>query len=118
MKSDVHHHYMDMTEKHSEGEPGYVTRSDLMQILAAKNPALSERQIESSVRVILETIAKSLAKGDRVEIRGFGVFTLHYRKPRTGRNPKSGKKVLVPAKYAPHFKPGKDLRDRVDSDGR
>jgi integration host factor subunit beta len=63
---------------------------------------------------MLETMTQSLAEGGRVEIRGFGSFALNYRPPRTGRNPKSGEKVHVPAKYVPHFKAGKELRSRVD----
>ena len=65
--------------------------------------------------MILDAMAKSLAQGQRIEIRGFGSFGLNYRPPRTGRNPKSGEKVQVPAKYVPHFKAGKELRERVDS---
>ena len=66
------------------------------------------------MKVILDALTDSLAQGDRIEIRGFGSFTLNYRPPRLGRNPKSGEKVQVPAKYVPHFKPGKELRERVD----
>jgi integration host factor subunit beta len=67
--------------------------------------------------MILDAMSETLAKGDRIEIRGFGSFSLNYRPPRVGRNPKSGVKVEVPAKYVPHFKAGKELRERVDQAG-
>ena len=66
------------------------------------------------MKVILDAMSDALSRGDRIEIRGFGSFALNYRPPRTGRNPKSGEKVQVPAKYVPHFKAGKELRERVD----
>ena len=70
---------------------------------------------ELAVKMILDAMSKSLAEGQRIEIRGFGSFGLNYRPPRVGRNPKSGEKVQVPAKYVPHFKAGKELRERVDA---
>ena len=91
-----------------------MTRSDLIAKLAERYPQLVAKDAELAVKVILDAMAGTLAKGGRIEIRGFGSFALNYRPPRTGRNPKSGDKVQVPAKYVPHFKAGKELRERVD----
>jgi integration host factor subunit beta len=91
-----------------------MTRSDLIAKLAERYPQLLAKDAELAVKVILDTMAGALARGGRIEIRGFGSFALNYRPPRTGRNPKSGDKVQVPAKYVPHFKAGKELRERVD----
>lgn len=91
-----------------------MTRSELIQKLADKNQQLTKADVEASVALILDSIAKALSEGNRVEVRGFGVFGLNYRPPRLGRNPKSGEKVAVPEKYAPHFKVGKELRERVN----
>ena len=91
-----------------------MTRSDLIAKLAERYPQLLAKDAELAVKVILDTMAAALARGGRIEIRGFGSFALNYRPPRTGRNPKSGDKVQVPAKYVPHFKAGKELRERVD----
>jgi len=93
-----------------------MTRSELIQSLAKQFPQLTVKDIELAVRAILDQMAMSLAKGNRAEIRGFGSFSLNYRPPRKGRNPKSGGSVSIPAKYVPHFKPGKELRERVDFD--
>ncbi|OIQ98679.1 integration host factor subunit beta [mine drainage metagenome] len=91
-----------------------MNRADLIQLLANKFHPLTAGDVELSVRTLLDGIAHTLAKGDRIEIRGFGSFCLNYRPPRKGRNPKSGATVLIPAKYVPHFKAGKELRERVD----
>lgn len=91
-----------------------MTRSELIQRLAEQFPKLTLKDIELTVRTILEQMSESLAKGNRAEIRGFGSFSLNHRPPRKGRNPKTGASVAIPAKYAPHFKPGKELRERVD----
>lgn len=91
-----------------------MTRSDLIVKLAERYPQLLGKDAELAVKVILDSMATTLTSGDRIEIRGFGSFALNYRPPRTGRNPKSGEKVQVPAKYVPHFKAGKELRERVD----
>ena len=91
-----------------------MTRSDLIAKLAERYPQLLAKDAELAVKVILDAMAAALARGGRIEIRGFGSFALNYRPPRTGRNPKSGDKVQVPAKYVPHFKAGKELRERVD----
>ena len=91
-----------------------MTKSELIDILAMKHTHLVVKDVELSVKIILEHMAQSLASGDRIEIRGFGSFSLHLRAARTGRNPKSGEAVALAAKYSPHFKPGKELRRRVD----
>ncbi len=91
-----------------------MTRSDLIAKLAERYPQLLARDAELAVKVILDAMAEALMRGGRIEIRGFGSFALNYRPPRVGRNPKSGEKVQVPAKYVPHFKAGKELRERVD----
>ena len=91
-----------------------MTKSELIDRLAVQFPQLVAKDAELAVKMILDAMGKSLAQGQRIEIRGFGSFGLNYRPPRTGRNPKSGEKVQVPAKYVPHFKAGKELRERVD----
>lgn len=91
-----------------------MTKSELIEILAQKQPQLNSKDVELAVKTILEHMAQVLASGERIEIRGFGSFSLHYRPPRVGRNPKTGESVQLGAKYVPHFKPGKELRERVD----
>ena len=96
-----------------------MTKSELMVLLAEifaekNNIQLVGKDIEYSVKVLVDTMTRSLAKGQRIEIRGFGSFDLNHRPARVGRNPKTGEKVEVPEKYVPHFKPGKELRERVD----
>jgi integration host factor subunit beta len=91
-----------------------MTKSELIARLAARFPQLVAKDADFAVKVILDALTDALARGDRIEIRGFGSFALNYRPPRLGRNPKSGEKVKVPAKYVPHFKPGKEMRERVD----
>mgnify|MGYP003332069400 CR=1 FL=1 len=90
-----------------------MTRSDLVNRLAQRFSQLTQRDTEFAVKTMLDAMSDALARGDRIEIRGFGSFALNYRPPRVGRNPKSGEKVQVPAKYVPHFKAGKELRERV-----
>ncbi|WP_337843493.1 integration host factor subunit beta [Rheinheimera sp.] len=92
---------------------GFMTKSELIEKLAADFSHIPIKDVESSVKEILEQMAGSLANNERIEIRGFGSFSLHYRAPRVGRNPKTGDKVELDGKYVPHFKPGKELRDRV-----
>ncbi|HET9113360.1 MAG: integration host factor subunit beta [Burkholderiales bacterium] len=91
-----------------------MTKSELIAQLAVRHPQLVTTDAEMAVKTILDAVSKSLAGGARVEIRGFGSFSLNYRPPRLGRNPKTGEKVEVPEKYVPHFKAGKELRERVD----
>jgi integration host factor subunit beta len=91
-----------------------MTKSELIARLAQRYPQLVAKDAEYAVKMILDAMTQSLLSGHRIEIRGFGSFGLNYRPPRTGRNPKSGEKVHVPEKYVPHFKAGKELRERVD----
>jgi len=91
-----------------------MTKSQFITLLSEKSPAFMEDDVTIAVQTILDSISKMLEKGNRVEIRGFGSFGLNYRPSRKGRNPKSGKPVLVPPKFAPHFKAGKELKSRVD----
>jgi len=94
---------------------GYsVTKSELIEQLSKKQPHLAQQDVELAVKCILEQMSQSLATNERIEVRGFGSFSLHHRKPRMGRNPKTGDAVSLTEKYVPHFKPGKELRDRVD----
>jgi integration host factor subunit beta len=95
-----------------------MTRSELIEILADKHPDLMFKEVENSVKHMLEQMAQTLQDGKRVEIRGFGSFCLHYRAPRNGRNPKTGSTVRLEAKLVPHFKPGKELRERVNIFGQ
>ena len=91
-----------------------MTRSELIDALAARFPSLTAADSDASVKLLLDAMSVALSKGDRIEIRSFGSFDLNYRPPRLGRNPKTGEKVPVPAKTVPHFKAGKELRERVD----
>ena len=90
-----------------------MTKSELIEKLASDFPHIQLKDVETAVKEILEQMAGSLANNERIEIRGFGSFSLHFRAPRVGRNPKTGDKVELDGKYVPHFKPGKELRDRV-----
>ena len=94
-----------------------MTKSELIAQLAERFPQLVVKDADYAVKMILDAMTDALARGDRIEIRGFGSFALNYRPPRVGRNPKSGEKVHVPEKYVPHFKAGKELRERVDLGG-
>ena len=91
-----------------------MTRSELIASIAQRFPHLTQKDAEVSVQEILAGISTALASGNRVEIRGFGSFSLNYRPPRLGRNPKTGEKVPVPGKHAPHFKAGKELAKVVN----
>jgi integration host factor subunit beta len=91
-----------------------MTKSELIERLAERFPQLVAKDADYAVKMILDAMVDSLSQGGRIEIRGFGSFALNYRPPRVGRNPKSGEKVRVPQKYVPHFKAGKELRERVD----
>jgi integration host factor subunit beta len=91
-----------------------MTRSDLIEAISARFPQLHQKDAGLGVALILGAIADNLVRGERAEIRGFGSFNLNYRKPRIGRNPQTGDRVDVPAKWSPHFKAGKELRERVD----
>ncbi len=91
-----------------------MTKSELIEILARKNLLLLQGDVEAAVKSMIEQMSNALSSGERIEIRGFGSFSLHYRPPRVGRNPKTGDSVELNSKYVPHFKPGKELRDRVN----
>jgi integration host factor subunit beta len=91
-----------------------MTRADLIEKIAFRFSQLQHKDAEQAVKVILDALSGVLSKGGRIEIRGFGSFALNHRPPRKGRNPKTGTSVMVPAKYVPHFKAGKELRERVD----
>jgi integration host factor subunit beta len=95
-----------------------MTKSELIELIARKQPQLSYKDIKLVVKTSLEHMVSALSTGERIEIRGFGSFSLHYRPARIGRNPKSGEPVSLSAKYVPHFKPGKDLRERVNEGQR
>jgi integration host factor subunit beta len=92
-----------------------MTKSELIEILARRQGHLKADDVDMAVKTLLEMMSNSLTEGDRIEIRGFGSFSLHFRPPRLGRNPKTGDSVALPGKYVPHFKPGKELRDRVNN---
>ena len=91
-----------------------MTKSELIDRIAAKQTQLSSKDVELAVKAVIEYMSQVLSEGERIEIRGFGSFSLNYRPPRVGRNPKSGDSVNVPEKYVPHFKAGKELKSRVD----
>jgi len=91
-----------------------MTKSELIESLAKKQVHLAYKDVELAVKSLLEQMSQALATGQRIEIRGFGSFSLHFRPPRVGRNPKTGDSVTLPGKHVPHFKPGKELRERVD----
>ncbi len=91
-----------------------MIKSQLIAKLSAQMTSLSEKQINDAVNCILDLMTGSLSNNQRIEIRGFGSFSLHYRPPRSAHNPKTGERVTTVAKYTPHFKPGKELRERVN----
>ena len=93
-----------------------MIKSELIQKIAAANQHLYHRDIEKIVNVLFDEIVDALARGDRVELRGFGAFTVKHRAPRTGRNPRTGEPVSVDEKFVPFFKTGKELRERLNSD--
>ncbi|AGH38404.1 Integration host factor subunit beta [Bibersteinia trehalosi USDA-ARS-USMARC-188] len=91
-----------------------MTKSELIENLVAKNPSIQSKSVDECVKEILEQMIAALEKGSRIEVRGFGSFSLHYRQSRVGRNPKTGDSVKLSSKYVPHFKAGKELKERVD----
>jgi integration host factor subunit beta len=91
-----------------------MTRSDLVEELAARFSQLTHRDAELAVKTILDAMSDALVRGHRIEIRGFGSFSVNHRPPRIGRNPRSGESVAIPEKRVPHFKPGKALREAVE----
>jgi integration host factor subunit beta len=92
-----------------------MTNSQLIEKIAKKQPHLPYKDVELSVKTLIEQMAQKLSTGNRIEIRGFGSFSLHFRPPRIGRNPKTGEAVALSGKYVPHFKPGKELREKVNN---
>lgn len=91
-----------------------MTKSELIERLVQRQAHMSHRDVELAVKLLLDDVITELAEGGRVEIRGFGSFSVHHRPARRGRNPKTGEAVDIPRKYVPHFKPGKELRERVN----
>lgn len=95
-----------------------MTKSELIDRLVQRHTHLSQKDVELAVKQLLEEISAALASGERIEIRGFGSFSVHHRPARMGRNPKTGQSVEIPEKYVPHFKPGKEMRERVNGGAR
>ena len=91
-----------------------MTKSELIERIVTHQGQLSSKDVELAIKTMLEQMSQALSTGDRIEIRGFGSFSLHFRPPRIGRNPKTGESVALPGKHVPHFKPGKELRERVN----
>jgi integration host factor subunit beta len=91
-----------------------MTKSELIEKIAAKQDQLPPKDVELAVKMILERMTQALVQNRRIEVRGFGSFCLHFRAPRVGRNPKTGERVELNGKYVPYFKPGKDMRERVN----
>lgn len=91
-----------------------MIKSELISTLTAKQSHIPEKDIATSVNLLIEYMSDALGSGQRIEIRGFGSFSLHYRPPRNAHNPKTGDRVVTKSKYSPHFKPGKELRERID----
>ncbi len=92
-----------------------MTKSELIERVANRQPEMQLKDIDVAIRNIIENMSKALSNGSRVEVRGFGSFSIRYRKPRVGRNPKTGDSVSLNGKYVPHFKAGKELRDRINA---
>ncbi|MBT8138374.1 MAG: integration host factor subunit beta [Gammaproteobacteria bacterium] len=92
-----------------------MTKSELIERIALRQNQLSTKDVELAVKCVIDQMVDGLSSGERIEIRGFGSFSLHYRAPRIGRNPKTGEKVELVGKHVPHFKPGKEMRDRVNA---
>ncbi|HPQ95455.1 MAG: integration host factor subunit beta [Thiothrix sp.] len=92
-----------------------MTKSEIIDVLTRKQSHLNSKDVELSVKMLLESMSDALSDGGRIEIRGFGSFSLHHRGARKGRNPKTGEQVSLPPKFVPHFKPGKELREKVNA---
>jgi integration host factor subunit beta len=99
----------------SEGHMSGITKSMLIERIATRYPALSPKDVELAVKAIFDRMSRQLVEGGRIELRGFGSFSLHKRKARVGRNPKTGESVVLDTKAVPHFKPGKELREAVNT---
>jgi integration host factor subunit beta len=107
-------HDTESEQKQRSRDRNAMTKSELIEILSRRQGHLKADDVDLAVKTLLEMMSNALTDGDRIEIRGFGSFSLHFRPPRLGRNPKTGDSVALPGKYVPHFKPGKELRDRVN----
>ena len=92
-----------------------ITKSEIIELLVEKHSQLAQRDVEFAVKTVLDRLVSAFESGERIEIRGFGSFSLHHRSSRIGRNPKTGESVEVQDKFVPHFKPGKELKKRVDN---
>lgn len=92
-----------------------MIKSELIARIASNITHLPEHKIAEAINLILETMTQTLIKGERIEVRGFGSFSVHLRKPRSAHNPKTGEKVMTKPKFTPHFKPGKELRERINA---
>ena len=116
MREKLHSRYRSCAQLPTDDTSGSIrmTKSELIEAIALKQTQLSTKDVELAVKTVIEQMSNSLSGGGRIEIRGFGSFSLHYREPRRGRNPKTGDAVELTGKYVPHFKPGKELRDRVN----
>jgi integration host factor subunit beta len=95
-----------------------MTKSELIERLSLRLTHLMQKDVELAVKLVLDQVSNALARNERVEIRGFGSFSLHHRPARAGRNPKTGESVQIPPKSVPHFKPGKEMRERVNSNAQ
>lgn len=116
MRAGRHAPHASPKRKHLHVESAPMTKSELIETLALRQTHLAFADVELAVRNVIEQMSGALASGERIEVRGFGSFSLHYRPPRTGRNPKTGTAVALPGKHVPHFKPGKELRERVNAE--
>lgn len=92
-----------------------MIKSELIASLTNKLNQIPEKDVTLSVNLLIDAMSDALSKGERIEIRGFGSFSLHYRAPRNAHNPKTGERLVTAAKYSPHFKPGKEMRERINS---
>lgn len=95
-----------------------MTKSELIERISLRLTHLMQKDVELAVKQVLDQISNALARDERVEIRGFGSFSLHHRPARVGRNPKTGESVSIPPKSVPHFKPGKEMRERVNANAQ
>jgi integration host factor subunit beta len=103
-----------VTPSHSIGRRERMTKSEFIDLLAQRQSQLKADDVDLAARTLLEMMSEALSRGERIEVRGFGSFTLHFRPARIGRNPKTGDTVPLTGKHVPHFKPGKELRERVN----
>jgi integration host factor subunit beta len=98
-----------------DGEKGSITRSELIDRLVERYPDITTTDMKLAVEIMLEQIIQTLGSGERIEIRGFGSFSLRFHPPYMGHNPKTGEKIMTPGKYRAHFRPSKELRERINN---